>query len=111
VGSNEGQQFKIQLSDARARTLGISNLDVLTRENAESAIQKVDEAMKLVISERTKYGAYQNALEHIGKNIRNYMENLTASESRIRDLDVANEITQLTNNQTILQSAQAMMAQ
>lgn len=101
----------MQLSDARASNLGIDQLNVLSNTEANQAIARIDKAIQLVSSERTKYGAYQNALEHINNNVTNYKVNLTASESRIRDLDMPKEITKLTNNQVILQSAQAMLAQ
>ncbi|WP_158232672.1 flagellin [Sporosarcina sp. P26b] len=111
VGPNTGQNLKLQLSDVRTNKLGIANLNVLSHENANASLAKIDKAMETVTSERTKFGAYQNALEHIGKNVSNYQENLTASESRIRDLDMASEITKLSNNQIILQASQAMMSQ
>ena len=111
VGPNEGQNLKIQLSDVRTRKLEIANLNVLSHDNANSSLAKIDRAIETVSSERTKFGAYQNALEHIGKNVSNYQENITSSESRIRDLDMASEITKLSNNQIILQASQAMMSQ
>lgn len=111
VGANTGNTFLIDLTDARTKALGINEISVETRLKADEAIELIDKAIQLVSSERTKYGAYQNSLEHVGANVKNYIENLVSAESRIRDLDVAQEITKLTNNQTILQSAQAMMAQ
>ncbi|QNK90695.1 hypothetical protein H7992_18815 [Sporosarcina sp. resist] len=111
VGANTNKQFRVQLSDARAINLGIDQLNVLSNTEANQALARIDKAIQLVSTERTKYGAYQNALEHINNNVTNYKVNLTASESRIRDLDMPKEITKLTNNQVILQSAQAMLAQ
>jgi flagellin len=61
IGSNTDQQFRIQLSDVRVQKLGINNISVLSNNNANLALKKIDEAMKLVSSERTKYGSYQNA--------------------------------------------------
>ncbi|WP_391120381.1 flagellin [Psychrobacillus sp. L3] len=91
--------------------LGINNINVLSNNNANLAIMKTDEAMNLISSERTKYGSYQNALEHIGKIVTNYKANLTAAESQLRDLDLSNEITKLKKNQIILQASQAMSVQ
>ncbi|WP_177184286.1 flagellin [Psychrobacillus sp. OK032] len=109
VGANAGQQFNVQLSDVRATILGIENLSVLSHENANLTLVKIDEAIQLVSSERTKYGAYQNALEHINNNVSNYKANLTTSESGIRDFDIPKEVNKLTNKQILLQSAQAML--
>ncbi|NYF23931.1 flagellin [Sporosarcina sp. JAI121] len=111
VGANEGNTFSIDLTDARTASLGIVDLNVLSHGNANHAITLIDKAIQLVSSDRTKYGAYQNALEHIGNNVSNYKMNLTASESQVRDLDMSKEITELTKNQVILQASQAMSAQ
>lgn len=111
IGANAGNSFLIDLTDARTAALGIDELAVDTRLKANEAIVLIDKAIQLVSTERTKYGAYQNALEHINSNVTNYKVNLTASESRIRDLDMPKEITKLMNNQVILQSAQVMLAQ
>ncbi|MDN4608102.1 flagellin [Sporosarcina highlanderae] len=109
VGPNAGHQFKIQLTDATADNLGLDPFLVKTRADSESLITKVDKAINQVSSERSKFGAYENVLEHIGSSVKNYQENLIAAESRLRDVDIAKEVTELTSNQTILQAAQAMM--
>jgi len=111
IGANTGQNLAVALTDARTTALGIDHISVLSREDAEKALSFIDSASQKISSERTKFGAYQNALEHIGENVANYKENLTSSESRIRDLDIASETTRLANSQIILQSAQAMMTQ
>lgn len=95
----------------RVSKLGIDHLNVLSYTNVNHAIGIIDKVMDFVTYERTKYGAYQNALEHISYNVTNYKVNLTASESGIRDLYMSKEITKLTSNQVILQSAQAMLTQ
>lgn len=109
VGPNAGQQFKIQLTDVSHKSLKLDPLEVDSHANATSALQKVDDAISQASSERSKFGSYQNALEHIGNNVKNYKEILTNAESRIRDVDFAAEITKLSSHQVILQSAQAMM--
>lgn len=111
VGANEGQQLAIILTDARTTALGISQLTVENKGAAEKAIALFDAAIQIISSERSRYGVYQNTLEHIEANVVNYHENMLSSESRIRDLDISDEVTKLTNQQMILQSAQAMMAQ
>ncbi len=111
VGANAHQQFKVQLSDVRTSELGIDQLTVLSHSSANQAIEIIDKAIQLVSSERTKYGSYQNALEHLKNNVSNYKLNLTAAESQLRDIDFSKEITKLTNKQVLLQSAQAMLTQ
>ncbi len=111
VGANAGQNMKVILTDARTSALGISNLNITSREEAEKAISLVDQAVQKISSERSKYGSYQNVLQHIEKNVANYHENILSSESRIRDTDMSKEITQLTGHQTLLQASQAMLVQ
>ncbi|MCM3623988.1 flagellin [Brevibacillus borstelensis] len=69
----------------------------------------IDEAISKVSSERSKYGAYQNALEHIHNNVANYSENLTSAESRIRDADMAKEMMKMAKSNILSQAAQAML--
>lgn len=111
AGANSGETMKIQLSDVRTTALAITDLSVNTHENAETVIEKVDEAIQKVSSERGKYGAYQNRLDHIYNNLTNYDQNLTDTESRIRDLDVAKESIELTKTELLVQTAQAFLAQ
>lgn len=111
VGPNAGHHFKVVLTDARTTSLGINELNVLTRENAERSLDYIDKASFYVSNERSKYGAYQNALEHILNNVSNAKENLTSAESKLRDTDMAKEISKLQKDQILLQSSQSMMAQ
>ncbi|MCM3788414.1 flagellin [Domibacillus indicus] len=111
VGANEGDEFKIDLTDARTIALGIDDINTSTRQGAEAALTKLDGALQKISSERSKYGAYQNALEHIYTNVTNSGENATASESRISDADMALEMTEFTKRNILIQSGQAMLAQ
>lgn len=111
IGPNAGHHFKVVLTDARIDALGIEGLNILTRENAEQSLAFIDNASLYVSKERSKYGAYQNALEHILSNVRNTNENLTSAESKLRDTDMAKEISKLQRDQVLLQSSQSMMAQ
>lgn len=111
VGPNEGHHFKVKLTDARTAALGIDKLNVLTRESAEKSLSYIDNANHYVSKERSKYGAYQNSLEHILNNVGNAKENLTKAESTLRDADMAKETSKLKKDQVLLQSAQSMMAQ
>ncbi|WP_042355983.1 flagellin [Bacillus rubiinfantis] len=84
---------------------------VLTQSDANAAIKVVDDAIKMVSAERSKMGAYQNRLEHSINNLNTSSENLTAAESRIRDVDMAKEMMNQTKNSILSQAAQAMLAQ
>lgn len=111
VGANSSNSFQVILSDARTTALGIHNIDLSTRQGAEDALAKIDKAMETVSSERGKYGAYQNALEHIQNNVSIYEVNLTAAESRIRDAELAKETMDMTKNKILSEASQAMLTQ
>ena len=89
IGSNENQEMKLGISDMRASSLGVDGVDLTSQSNAKSAITSIDDAIKTVSSERSKLGAVQNRLEHTINNLGTSSENLTAAESRIRDVDYA----------------------
>lgn len=110
VGANSGENFQIELTNVTTKALGIDDIDFSTRIGAESAISKIDNALKTVTSERSKFGSYQNRLEHIYNNASNYEANLTSSESRIRDADLAKQMMDLTKGQILSQASQAMLA-
>jgi flagellin len=84
---------------------------IQTQADASSAITSIDNAINTVSGERSKLGAYQNRLEHTINNLDVSSENLTAAESRIRDVDMAKEMTEYTKNNILSQAAQAMLAQ
>ncbi|MCD4712426.1 MAG: flagellin [Clostridiales bacterium] len=84
---------------------------VQTQADASAAITAFDNAIKTVSGERSKLGALQNRLEHTIKNLDTSSENLQASESRIRDVDMAKEMMEFTKNNILQQAAQAMLAQ
>jgi len=88
--------------------LGIS---VSTQANADKAITVINNAINMVSAERSKLGAIQNRLEHTIKNLDTSSENLQASESRIRDVDMAKEMMEFTKNSILQQAATAMLAQ
>ncbi|ANX13692.1 hypothetical protein ABE41_016915 [Fictibacillus arsenicus] len=86
-------------------------LDVSTHESATAAIEVLDNAIQSVSAQRSQLGAYQNRLEHTINNLGTSAENLTAAESRIRDVDMAKEMMNQTKNSILSQAAQAMLAQ
>ncbi|NMA51384.1 MAG: hypothetical protein GX949_00020 [Peptococcaceae bacterium] len=86
-------------------------LDVSSHEKATAAISVINDAIEMVSAERSKLGAYQNRLEHTINNLGTSSENLTAAESRIRDVDMAKEMMEFTKMSILSQAAQAMLAQ
>ncbi len=86
-------------------------LDLSDAGKASAAVDIVDNAIRLVSAERSKLGSYQNRLEHTITNLGTASENLTAAESRVRDVDMAKEMIDFTKNNILAQAAQAMMAQ
>ncbi|WP_141335959.1 flagellin [Paenibacillus sp. tmac-D7] len=111
IGANQGQDMSISIADMRAEALGVNNINVTTATSAKNAITTVDDAIKKVSGERSKLGAYQNRLEHTINNLNTSSENLTAAESRVRDVDMAKEMMEQTKNSILAQAAQAMLAQ
>jgi flagellin len=89
IGANEDQNMRIAIRDMKAQNLGVDKIDVSSYDNAKSAISTIDTAIKTVSEERSKLGAYQNRLDHTINNLSTSSENLTAAESRIRDVDYA----------------------
>jgi flagellin len=86
-------------------------LDVSTSAKATAAIKVLDEATARVSDERAKLGAYSNRLDHTIANLGTSSENLTSAESRIRDVDMAKEMSTFSKNNILAQAAQAMLAQ
>lgn len=89
----------------------INGSDVSTRATAEGSIKSINDAIQTVSSERSKLGAYQNRLEHTIANLGTSSENLTSAESRIRDVDMAKEMSTFSKNNILAQAAQSMLAQ
>lgn len=133
IGANATQQISVNIEDMGADALGIkeadgsiaalhsvNDLDVTKfADNAadtadigfDAQLKVVDEAINQVSSQRAKLGAVQNRLEHTINNLSASGENLTAAESRIRDVDMAKEMSEFTKNNILSQASQAMLAQ
>ena len=97
--------------DCSARGLGTDKLSLATQEDANAAIDKIDNAINKVSMVRGTFGAMQNRLEHKIDNLNTTNENLTAAESRIRDTNMAEEMMNFTKNQILSQASQSMLAQ
>ena len=84
---------------------------MLTADACDEAITDIKEALKTISLQRSNFGAYQNRLEHAYKSNKNVEENTTASESAIRDTDMAEAMVEYSNQNILIQAGQAMMAQ
>ena len=101
----------VSVDSMSATGLGVKTIDISTRDGATDAIEKIKDAINTVSTQRGKLGAIQNRLEHTINNLGITNENITAAESRIRDVDMAKEMMTFTKNNVLMQSAQAMLAQ
>ena len=113
VGANAGQAMTFSIEDMAALAIGVDagKVNLETRSGATKALVAIDAAISLVSAERAQMGAIQNRLEHTINNLGTSAENLTAAESRIRDVDMAKEMMEFTKNNILTQAAQAMLAQ
>jgi flagellin len=113
IGANKGETLSITIKNMRATQLGVqaSALLVTNASVIGANIEKINSAINTVSAERAKLGAKQNRLEHTIKNLDTAAENLQASESRIRDVDMAKEMMAFTKNNILNQAATAMLAQ
>lgn len=136
IGANENQSMSLNIGDMRAKALGLTGtagdngftanetvtdgtnntvneaaLSVGTAADASTSITKIQSAIDTVSSERSKLGSFQNRLEHTINNLGTSSENLTAAESRVRDVDMAKEMMTFSKNNILQQAAQAMLAQ
>ena len=109
--SEDFNQMTVSVSDMHTVALGIADIDISTQAGAKTAVGKIKSAINSVSSTRGDLGAIQNRLEHTINNLSVTSENMTAAESRIRDVDMANEMMAYTKNNILVQSSQAMLAQ
>ena len=117
IGANMDQRTQVYIGTMTAKGLGIRNpgddtfISLSEPETANRAIGTLDVALKIVNKQRADLGAYQNRLEHAVRGLQVGAENLQASESRIRDADMANETVSYTKNMILNQAGTAMLAQ
>lgn len=111
IGANEGQQLGIRIPRISLENMGISSVDLSTREGAEDALSRMDGAVNYISSVRSRLGAYQNRLEHTVSSLDITSENMTAAYSRIMDVDMAEEMTEYTTLQVLSQASTSMLAQ
>lgn len=116
IGANSYQNMTATLEKLDAKSLGVAQgenkaLSIEKPKDSNKAIEKLDKAIEKVSTERAKYGAIQNRIEHSINNLGIASENLQAAESRIRDTDVAKEIMEFSKNKIIQESGSSMLAQ
>jgi len=113
VGANASEQISLVINDMTATGLGVdaTAASVTLVAGASAAITLVNSAIAQVSTERANLGSVQNRLEHTINNLNTSSENLQASESRIRDVDMAKEMMSFSKNNILQQAAQAMLAQ
>ena len=109
VGANAGETIAVTIDSVSSAGLSVNALDVVN--SASAAITTIDAAIAAVSTTRGNLGAVQNRFESTINNLQVITENLSASESRIRDTDMASEMTNLTRHQILLQAGTAMLAQ
>ena len=110
-GTQANQRMHVYIKDMRSKALGIDKAEVVTREKANSAIGSIESAIETALDEATSMGAYLQRLETSFANVVTMRENAQASESVIRDADMAKEVTDYTKYNILSRSAQAMLAQ
>ena len=109
--SKTDNQITITLQKMDTNSLGIDALDIGEADTAREAIDTINDAIDDISSLRSDFGALQNRLEHTINNLGVQTENLSAAESRIRDVDMAKEMMAYTKNNILVQASQAMLAQ
>lgn len=111
IGTEKGEKLDVSLPALNTAALGIGNTNINTQDDAQRAITEIDNALTKVVSTRAKIGAHVNRLNSTINTLATAEENTTASESRIRDTDIAKETTAMTTAQVAYQANIAILAQ
>jgi len=119
IGANSGETLSVGIGAINSKSLGLNGLDLTriadpvtgTKSGASEAMDALDNAIQSVSDTRAKLGAHQNRFEHTINNLNVAVENLSASESRIRDTDMAQEMVSFTRNQILTQAGTSMLSQ
>ncbi len=109
--SDDANTIEVKIKAMSAKSLNLDDIDITNAKGAKAAIDTINSAIDTVSSIRSDLGALQNRLEHTINNLGVQNENITAAESRIRDVDMAKEMMAYTKNNILVQSSQAMLAQ
>lgn len=111
IGANAGQTLAVSIPQLDVTGLGLDNITMVSQDLAQAAIPDIDAAISQVVSVRATIGAQVNRLEHTIANLDTAEENMTSAESRIRDLDMAEEMSTFTRYQMLAQAGVSMLAQ
>lgn len=111
IGPSSAETINVAQADMTADGLKVKDLDLSDQGESNKAIDTINAAIDSVSKYRAKLGAAQNRLEHTVNNLKVTSENIQAAESRVRDTDMADEMTQFTKNNILLQAAQSMLTQ
>lgn len=111
IGSNSSQTMRVAIEDMGSAALNVDEIKIDTAQGAEASISAIQKAIEDVSAQRSKLGAFQNRLEHTINNLGTSSENLSAAESRIRDVDMAKEMMEFTKTSILSQAATSMLAQ
>lgn len=111
VGANSGQEVRLSIGDVRTEALGIAGASVADYDKAQNTITAADRAINRLSKERGVLGAMQNRLEHTVSRLESASENLTNSESKISDTDMAKEMVSYSKSQILSQASQSVLAQ
>ncbi len=116
VGAAANQSIKVGLTDMRSEALGLkgadgTKLNISTQVKANAAVNVLDNAIQKALDQQTTIGSIESRLSYTSSNLTTASENVQASESTIRDADMAKEMTEYTKNNVLLQAAQSMLAQ
>lgn len=116
VGTKANQSIRVGLTDMRAEALGLQSstgktIQIGTQQQANAAINVLDNAVQKALDQQTTIGSVESRLAYTSSNLTTASENVQASESTIRDADMAKEMTEYTKNNVLLQAAQSMLAQ
>ncbi len=111
VGANEDQYIAVEIEQISTYKLGLDQINVMSHYNAGRSIDKIDEAVSKVSSIRSTLGSYENRIEHTQNNIDTSTENMTAALSRMIDTDMAEEMTEYTSQNVLVQAATSILSQ
>ena len=111
IGANEHQNMDVRIQEISCETLYIDDLDVTTVTGADRAISALDDAIAMVSDARSKIGAYENRLEYATSSLDTFEENMTDAMSRLTDVDMAEEMTNYTQQNVLSQAAISVLSQ
>ena len=111
VGALSGQTIQISISKMDAASIGVSGLSVSGNVAAGKSMSAIQKAIESISTQRSALGALQNRLEHTIANLDTTSENTSSAESRIRDVDMAEEMVEYSKNNILAQAGQSMLAQ